>query len=319
MKRRLAALMLSLCAAALPAHAWPDKTITVVVPYSAGGLTDFVARAVSDEVGRQLGQSVVIDNRPGAGGKIGLDQVRRSPKDGYTLALVVPATMATLPLTDKNFGIKPLQDFAPITIAVDTAVMLVANKQRFSNAKLEDFVATVKAQNGKANYATPGAGTSFHFNSVLLNNKLGLQALHVPYKGEINALNDLVSGVIDYMLAGQGARAYIDAQRLWPIAVTASTRLTPYPDVPTFRELGIDFVTDGWVGFAAPAGVPPEVLERLNTAFVNAIKAPAVRKMLVDAGMVPVGNSPTEFRKIIEEMTVRYSEMLRTGAVKINR
>lgn len=311
----LAALILSCCTSAW--SAWPEKPITIIVPYAAGGLTDAVTRALTEALGRELGQPVVVDNRAGAGGKIGMEQLKRAPKDGYTIGLAVPGTMVTLPLTDPNYGISPLKDFEPITAAVDTFTVLAVSKNVLPSGELKDFIALARSKPGKLNYGTPGAGTSFHFNNVFLANKLGIEAEHVPYKGESAALTDLAGGAIDYMLAGQAAKAFVDSGRIRALAVTSKQRVAAYPNVPTFRELGIDFTTDGWVGYVAPMGVPVAVLDRLNTAFVKAIQSPAVQRSFATMGYEPVGSSRQEFRKIIEGASRRYADILRTGAVKL--
>lgn len=314
MKQILLAAALSM-GATLQAAAWPDKPVTVVVPYPAGGFTDSVTRVLAAEVGRQLGQPLVIENRPGASGKIGLDQVRRAPKDGQTIGLVVQGPMAILPLTDPNFGIVPLKDFELITMAVDTFNVLVVNTRSFPAGGLKDFIAALKAKPGKTNYATAGPGTSFHFNTVILNEKLGVDAVHVPYKGEAPALNDVAGGSVEFMLASQGAKAYVEARRLRALAVAANQRIAPYPDVPTFKELGIDFTTDGWIGYVAPAGTPAPVIESLRSAFVKAVRAPDVRSSLEAMGFEPVGSTGAEFRRVIEQTSRRYAEMLRSGKV----
>ncbi|MEP6587678.1 MAG: tripartite tricarboxylate transporter substrate binding protein [Polaromonas sp.] len=311
----LAALVLSCCTSAW--SAWPDKPITIIVPYAAGGLTDAVTRALTDAMGRELGQPVVVDNRAGAGGKIGMEQLKRAPKDGYTIGLAVPATMVTLPLTDPNYGISPLKDFELITVAVDTFTVLAVSKNALPSGDLKDFIAMARSKPGKLNYGTPGAGTSFHFNNVFMASKLGIDAVHVPYKGESAALTDLAGGAIDYMLAGQGAKVFVDSGRIRALAVSSKRRVSAYPDVPTFKELGIDFTTDGWVGYVAPAGVPAVVVDRLNSAFVKAIRSPEVQRSFASMGYEPVGSSRQEFRSIVEGASRRYADILRTGAVKL--
>ncbi|MGD9944029.1 MAG: Bug family tripartite tricarboxylate transporter substrate binding protein [Burkholderiaceae bacterium] len=308
--------------AAHAAHAaYPDRPITLVVPYTPGGLADVVARSVIDEVSRDLGQRVVVENRGGAGGKVGLDYVRRAPKDGYTLAAVVPALMVTMPLTDKDFGMEPLKDFEPISIAVDTFTVLVVGQQAAERGRtLSDFVSWAKSHSGKVDYATPGYGTSRHFDSVLLARALGIgQLTHVVYKGEAPALIDLSAGVFHFMLASQSAKAGVDSGRLVPIAVAARERVAAFPNVPTFREQGTDFVTNGWVGFVAPAGVPDDVLERLNAAFRRALKQPAVSASLNKMGYQVVGNTRQEFRQVIENDLRRYGELWRSGAIRIDK
>lgn len=309
-----AALSLALAAGAAQA-AWPERPIKLIVPYPPGGLTDVVTRTIGDEVGRILGQPVVVENRAGAGGKIGLDAVKRADKDGYTIGLAVPATMVSLPLTDKNFGLS-IQDFDPITIAIETYTVLVANPQ-LKISKLAEFTEQAKRSTRKFNYGTPGAGTSYHFNTVRLERVLGFQATHVPYKGEGPALSDLASGQIDFMIATNTAKAFIDSGRLTALAVAAPQRVEVLPQVPTFRELGIDFTTDGWVGYVAPAGVPTDVLEKLNAAFSQALKTPRIQQNFRAMGYTVIANSPQEFRRIVEQSTQRYAELIRSGAIKL--
>lgn len=318
----LAALALAFGSAVPGAYAaFPDKSITLVVPYAPGGLTDVVTRAVAEEVARDLGQRVIVENRGGAGGKIGLDSVRRSPNDGYTLSVVVPALMVTMPLTDPNFGIDPLKDFEPVSIAVDTFTVLVVGQQSAKGADtLEEFVSWAKKHPGEVNYATPGHGTSRHFDSVLLSRKLGIDnPTHVAYKGEAPALTDLSGGIFHFMLASQAAKPGVESGHLLPLAVAARERVAAFPNVPTFREQGIDFITNGWVGFVAPAGVPEDRLERLNAAFTHAVQQPAVRATLEKMGYQVVGNSRAAFRQVVESDSQRYGELWRSGAVKIDQ
>ncbi len=295
---------------------WPTRPITLVVPYPAGGLTDTVSRTLGDEVGKILGQPIVIENRAGAGGKIGLDAVRRAPRDGYTIALVVPATMITLPLTDKNYGIDPLKDFEPITIAVDTYLALVTSPA-LGVHNLKEFTAYAQQHPGKLNYATPGAGTSFHFNNVMLAQKLGIRAAHVPYKGEVQMMTDIANGQIHYALVTNSSKAFVDGGKAVPMAVAAAKRVPAFPNVPTFRELGVDFTTDGWVGYAAAAGTPVPILDKLNAAFTKALALPRIKELFVQMGYNPVGNTRAQFRALIEERTRHYAQLVKSGAVKL--
>ncbi|MCW5627436.1 MAG: tripartite tricarboxylate transporter substrate binding protein [Rhodoferax sp.] len=300
------------------AHAqWPDKPIRIVVPYPAGGLTDIVTRVLSDEVGRNLGTTVIVENKAGAGGQIGLDAVLRAPSDGYTVALVVPATMVTLPLTNPNFRIKPLEQFAPITVAVDTFLSLVVDP-KLGPRTLPEFIDYAKKNPGKLNYGTPGVGTSFHFNNVMMARKLGIDTVHVPYQGEVKILTDLSGGLLQYALVTNTAKPFIDGGKVQPIAVTSATRVVSLPDVPTFKEAGSDFTSDGWVGYVAAAGTPKPIMDKLNAAFVKALRTPAVRDRLTDMGYVVSGNSPEAFADIVREATQRYSDVLKAGQIKLN-
>ncbi len=314
-KHGLAVVALALSGAA--SAAWPEKPITLIVPFPAGGLTDAVSRSLAEEVGRLLGQPLIVDSRPGANGRIGLEQLARAPKDGYTIAVTVPGLMIFQPLTEKTYKFDPLKDFEPITIAVDTYNVLVTHPGVSPTGDLREFVAKAKAQPGVMNYGTPGSGSSFHFNSVVLTDKLGIKAAHVSYRGEAPALIDLAGGSIQFMLAGQSARPYIQDGKIKPIAVTARQRVAILPNVPTFAELGVDFRTDGWVGYVAPAGVPKEVLDRLSDAFRTAIKLPKVREQIATMGYEPVGNSREEFRSLIKDRLEHYRGLIKSGAVKL--
>lgn len=316
--RGLFAAALSLCAT-LPAMAgeWPKRPIKLIVPYPAGGLTDIVSRLLSDELGKALGTTIVVDNRPGAGGQIGLQSLLQAPRDGYTVALVVPATMVTLPLTNSNYKIKPLEQFEPITIAVDTFLTLVVDRKLGLNT-VQQFAEHARKNPGKLNYGTPGAGTSFHFNNVLLAQKLGVTAQHVPYAGEMQMLNDIAGGQLQYALVSNAAKTFVENGQVSALAVAAGQRVRSMPEVPTFEEAGIDFASDGWVGYVAAKGTPEPILAKLNAAFMHALEAPVVHDKLSDMGYHVVANQPDQFRKIVQSSTQRYSELLQTGAVKLD-
>ena len=300
------------------AHAeWPDKPIKLIVPYPAGGLTDIVTRVLADEVGRNLGSTVVVENKAGAGGQIGLDTMLRSPKDGYTIALVVPATMITLPLTNPNFKIKPSEQFAPITIAVDTFLTLVVDSKLGINT-LPEFIAYAKKYPGRINYGTPGVGTSFHFNNALMARKLGIDAVHVPYQGEVKILTDIAGGQLQYALVTNTAKPFIDGGQVKALAVSSGKRVVSMPGTPTFKEAGSDFTSDGWVGYVAASGTPKPIMDKLSAAFVQALKAPSIRQKLTDMGYVVSGNGPEEFEKIVRDSTRQYSDLLQSGAIKLD-
>ena len=196
--------------------------------------------------------------------------------------------------------------------------MLVTHPRVSATGDLRELVAKAKANPGQMNYGTPGSGSSFHFNTVVLTDKLGIQATHVSYRGEAPALIDLAGGSIEFMLAGQSARPYIQDGKIKPIAVTSRQRVAILPNVPTFAELGVDFRTDGWVGYVAPAGVPREILDRVSEAFRAAIKLPKVREQIAAMGYEPVGNSREEFRGLIKDRLEHYRGLIRSGAVKID-
>lgn len=300
------------------AHAeWPDKPVKLIVPYPAGGLTDIVTRSLADEVGKNLGTTMVVENRGGAGGQIGLDAMLRAPKDGYTVALVVPATMITFPLTNPNFKIKPLEQFAPITIAVDTFLTLVVDSKLGINT-LPEFISYAKKNAGKVNYGTPGIGTSFHFNNVLMARKLGIDTVHVQYQGEVKILTDIAGGQLQYALVTNTAKAFVDGGQVKAVAVTSARRVVSMQQTPTFKEAGTDFTTDGWVGYVAAAGTPEPIMDKLSAAFVHALKTPAIRQKLTDMGYLVSGNGPEHFNTTVRESTKVYSDLLNSGAIKLD-
>jgi tripartite-type tricarboxylate transporter receptor subunit TctC len=311
-----AGLMLGALALTAVAGPWPERPVRIVVPYPAGGLTDVVTRVVAEELGRQIGKPVVVENKSGAGGMIGLQAVLQAPRDGHTIALVVPATMITLPLTSSSYKIKPLQDFEPITAAVDTFLTLVVSPS-LGIKTLPDFVAYARRNEGKLNYGTPGAGTSFHLNNLLMARKLGIRATHVPYQGEVQFLNDVASGVLQYALVSSAGKTYIDNGRVVPLAMTAPARSSSLPNVPTFGEQSVDFTTDGWVGYALASGTPPEAVEQVSAALMKAIRSPAASKRLSDMGFIVVGNDRASFKASILRSTKTYEELVTSGEVKV--
>ncbi|WP_043009240.1 Bug family tripartite tricarboxylate transporter substrate binding protein [Comamonas testosteroni] len=306
----------ALQAAASQTGTWPERPIRLIVPYPAGGLTDIVSRVLGEELGKALGTSIVVDNRPGAGGQIGLQGLLQAPKDGYTIALVVPATMVTLPLTNPAYKIRPLEQFEPITIAVDTFLTLVVD-QKLGIKNLTEFADYARKKPSQMNYGIPGTGTSFHFNSVMMMQKLGIQAQYVPYTGEAAILNDIAGGQLHFALVSNAGKVFIESGQVTALAVTANQRARSLPSVPTFRELGVDFASDGWVGYVAARGTPLPVLSKLQSAFVKSLNAPAVKQRLLDMGYQVVANQPEQFRKIVQDSRKRYEELLSTGSVKL--
>lgn len=308
----LAAVTLS----GLAADKWPDRPIKLIVPYPAGGLTDIVSRTVGDELGKVLGTTVVIENRAGAGGQIGLQAMLSAPKDGYTVGLVVPATMVTLPLTNPAYKIKPLTDFQPVTIAVSTYLTLVTNP-KLGFKTLQDFTAYAKKNPGKLSYGIPGTGTSYHFNNVALAQKLGIESVSIPYTGETAVINDLIGGQLQYALVSSVGKNFINDGKLTALAVTSAERVKELPNVPTMKESGVDFTTNGWVGYAVAAGTPEPIVGKLHDAFVKALNNPAVKQRLIDLGYHVVGNTPEQFRKIVQDDEQAYGALIKSGAVKL--
>ncbi|KUE85132.1 hypothetical protein ASL20_30370 [Cupriavidus necator] len=313
---RIVATLLSAMALSHAHAAWPDRPISLVVPYPAGGVADTISRAVASELGKQLGQPVVVENRAGASGRIGLDAVRRAAPDGYTIGLAVPATMVLLPLADPRFNLKP-QDFQAISLACETYSVLVTDP-RLKVRTLRDFVDYARAHPGAFNYASAGSGTSFHFGAALLAQKLGIAATHVAYKGESPAMNDVAAGHVQFMIATNSARPFIDGGKLVPVAVATAKRVSALPNVPTFRELGIDFEMEGWIGYVAPRGLPADVLAKYEAAFRATMESPALHRSMTNMGYQPAATGAQAMRKAIEKGQDRYRPLLQSGIIKLD-
>ncbi len=312
------ATAMSACIPAMADDAWPTKPLTIIVPYPPGGLTDVVTRPMAAKLSEILGKPVVVMNQPGAGGKVGLQTMLKAPLDGHTIGVVVPATMVSLPLTDKEYGIDPLKEFTPLTIAVDTFMLLISNASAGKN--LKEFAANARANPGKFNYGTLGPGTSYHFYSVILSKELGIDAVHVAYKGDVGALNDLAGGQTQFMLTSAAAgRSYIDSGKVVPLGVTSTARVASLPDIPTLREQGVNVVTDGWVGFVVPAGTPAPIAKKLEAAMRQAIDDPAVRKVYTGVGYIVRGSTGEEFRTTVEASLKRFGQLIKDGDIKLEK
>jgi len=296
---------------------WPERPIRIVVPYPAGGLTDVVTRVLVDSLGKELGQPVIVDNKIGAGGQIGLQSVLSAPRDGYTVALVVPATMITLPLTNPAYKIKPLQDFEPITAAVDTYMTLVVPPS-LGVKTLAEFVSYAKKNEGKINYGTPGLGTSYHFSNLLMARKLGIKPVHIPYQGEAQFMTDVASGVLQYSLVSSAGKPMIDGGKLLALGMTRDQRHPSQPGVPTFAEQGVNFTTEGWVGYAVASGTPPAIVDKLSAALVKTLRSPEVSRRLTEMGFVVVANDRQQFKAGIAESSRQYEELVKSGDIAVN-
>lgn len=296
------------------ADSWPNRDVRIIVPYPPGGLTDTVTRVIAEELSKEIGQSVIVENKPGANGQIGLNEVINAPKDGYTIGLVVPATMITLPLTNPNFKIKPLEQLEPLTVAVDTFLTLVVDPN-MGVKTVNEFIDYAKANPGKLMYGVPGVGSSFHFNNVMMAKKLGFNATSVPYTGESPILIDVAGGHLNYALVSNAGKTYIESGKVTPLAVTAKKRVSSLPEIPTFMEMGVDFASDGWVGYAAAKGTPDAILDKVSAVLAKAVKSEHVTELLSNMGYTVVGTTREDFRDIIENRGRTYSDVIKSGDI----
>ena len=323
LKRRQVSLVLGAAAlgisATRTAHAqsaadYPNKTVKVVVSFTAGGTTDIIARSVGNLMAEQLKQSFVVENKPGSGGNIGNEMVARSPADGYTLTVASVGPMAINPTLYKDLRYDPLTELVPVVLIADVPnVLVVSPKLPVNNYK--EFVAYLKSQpKGSMNYGSTGVGTSAHLSSFMLMEALGTDAQHIPYKGA-EALNDLLSSRIDFMFATiPSVISQIKAGKLRAIAVSSPKRSRSMPDVPTVAENGIpDFAAGSWFGMLAPRGTPEAIIDKLNKSANQAMVSLEAR--FISEGADPVGGTPEFFKDFIQQEYVKWKKVvLASGA-----
>ncbi|WP_456280933.1 tripartite tricarboxylate transporter substrate binding protein [Cupriavidus sp. JZ107] len=316
----LATVVLGLAAAlTTPAAqaAYPERPIRWIVPFPAAGAMDNIARTLGEEMSQTLGQSIVVENRPGAGGNIGAELVARSPADGYTM-LIVANGIAVNPALYRKLSYDPIKDFAPVSLLAVVPNVLVANKAKTSAKTVPEVIASAKSQPGKYTYASAGNGTSIHLAGELFTSMAGVELLHVPYKGSGPAVTDLLGGQVDYMFDSiTSAKPHIDAGKLTAIAVTTSKRSATLPNVPTVAEAGLPgYELSPWFAAFVPAGTPPAVVESLNRAMVEALRKPAVQKRLAAIGAEPIGSTPAELKQHLAKETDKWGKLIRTRGIR---
>ena len=298
--------------------AYPDRQITIVVAFSAGGSTDIVARLLAEEMRKSWGQPVVVDNRPGAGGNIGSALVAKAKPDGYTLLMGSVGPLAINASLYRDMPYDNLKDFTPISLVVHVPNMLVVNPAAMPVHSFAEFVALVKANPGKYFFASTGTGTSSHLSGELLKTMAGVEATHVPYKGAV-ALNDLLSGEqVHFMFATiPSVIEFVRAGRLRALAVTSKTRSAAVPDIPTVGESGFpEFEASSWFGLLGPAQLPQDIVAKLQGEVARVLKMPEVRTRLVQLGADPVGSTPEEFAAYLRAETVKWSKVVKASGAK---
>lgn len=299
--------------------AWPARPIRLVVPFTPGGVTDTSARVVAEFLGRRLGQNVVVDNKPGASGNIGMALVKDAPADGYTLALAFDGTMVINPHVFAKLPFDTLKDFTPIGKIGNATLILVANPNAPVKS-LAELVAISKTTPGGLSFGTSGTGGTPHIAGELLKMRTGANLTHVPYKGGGQALTDVVGGSIPLVYtAVAGAHGFVKSGKLHALAVSSAKRSSSLPEVPTFAEAGVpDFVVDSWVGLLAPAGLPPAVAARLNTELNAVLNDPEAREKLRVLGIEATPGSAAQFREEMARDLARYGPVVKAAGIKID-
>jgi tripartite-type tricarboxylate transporter receptor subunit TctC len=322
MSRRLAlntlAAVLFGAALGLPAHAaYPDKPIRWVVPFPPGGAMDGIARALAEPLARRLGQPVVVENKPGAGGNLGVDQVAKAPADGHTM-LITSIGMVTNRHLYARLTYDPMKDFAPVSQLAVVPNMLVVNPARVKARNLRELIAEAKAQPGKLTYASAGNGTSIHLAGELFTAMTGTDIVHVPYRGSGPAVTDLLGGQVDMMFDSvASARPYVQAGRLVALAVTTARRSSAMPEVPTVAEAGVaGYALVPWFGVFMPAGTPREVVRAMNAALLEAMKLTEVKARFFVLGAEVIGSSPEAFAATLAAESAQWEKLIRERNLK---
>jgi tripartite-type tricarboxylate transporter receptor subunit TctC len=317
--RVFASLVLTLGLAGASAQSgYPNKQITIIVGFTAGGSTDIVTRLIAEEMRKSWGQPVVVDNRPGAGGNIGAAMVAKAKPDGYTLLVGSVGPLAINASLYASMPYDNLRDFTPVSLIVHVPNMLVVNPNAMPVHSFAEFVALVKANPGKYFFASTGTGTSSHLSGELLKTMAGLDATHVPYKGAV-ALNDLLAGEqVHFMFATiPSVIEFVRSGRLRALAVTSKTRSAAVPDIPTVAELGYpDFEASSWFGLLGPAELPREIVATLQAEVVRALGVAELRAKLVQQGADPVGSTPEEFAAYIRAETAKWAKVVKASGAK---
>ncbi|UUX93987.1 tripartite tricarboxylate transporter substrate binding protein [Aquabacterium sp. J223] len=319
LQRTTAMLAFAALAGSASAQAWPTKPIRIVVPFPPGGGTDIIARETSQHVAKATGWTFVIDNRPGAGGNLGVDAAAKSAADGYTLVLGQTSNLAINPTLYAKLPYDPQKDLAPIVLLANAPLVLVTGVNT-PYKTLADAVQAAKAKPGQVNFASPGNGTVAHLTSEMFQKAAGVKTQHVPYKGASQAMTDVVSGTVDlYMSSVPTLLGQIKQGKLRALAVTSARRVDDLPDVPTINESGykgFDAVT--WFGLLAPAGTPKDVIAKVNAEFNKALRQAELSKRLGDEGADTAGGTPEEFAALIRSDIPRWGKVVKDSGTKLD-
>jgi len=318
--RLIVALATSVVATtAAVASDYPERPITMVVTFSAGGSSDVLARAVANALSQGLGKSVVVENRPGAGGHIGAEIVSRARPDGYTILFGTNGTLGIGPAIYKNLRYNPAKDLVPVGILHKLPLMLIVQNNIPAN-NLQEFIAYAKAHPGKLTFASAGVGTASHLSGELLKEAAGIEILHVPYKGGGGAAPDLLAGNVSMMIETiPTALPFVANKQLRALGVTTRERSPTAPEVPTFAEQGLkDFDVTAWTGLFVPAGTPPEIIARLNAETLKIAQSPDYVAQIKKMGTDVATSSPEEFRKFVDTDVARWTEVVKRSGAQID-
>jgi tripartite-type tricarboxylate transporter receptor subunit TctC len=312
------AALLLLAAAPAGAQSYPDKPIHMIVAYVPGGATDLVARMVGQRLGDALGQPVIVDNKPGASGMIGSQYVAKASPDGYTLQIVTQTTHAVaVTLYKQVIGYDPLKDFTPISLTATSPLVLIANPD-FPVKSVKDLVAYLKERSGQVNFGTGGIGSTPHMAGELFNMMAGVKVVPVPYKGENPGITDVIGGQLPYMFCNLPAgMPHVKAGKLKALAVTSAQRTPIAPELPTVAEQGIPgYETATWWGFVGPAGMPKEIVERLNKELTKIATEPELKSKFVELGYELTSTTPEQFSAYMKSEIEKWGKVVEAAGIK---
>jgi tripartite-type tricarboxylate transporter receptor subunit TctC len=309
---------LALICGAAQAQAYPSHPIRLVVPYPAGGGTDFFARLAGAKMTEDLGQQILIDNRPGATTIIGAEAVTKSAPDGYTVLLGDTATYAVNPSLYKKLPYDPIKDLDPVTLTVRASLLLVVNNDLPVHS-VKELLAYAKSKSGQLNYGSPGAGSPHHLAMEMFKQRTGINATHIPYKGAAPAVQDLIAGQIQLMFIDLGSGGpQIRAGKVRALAIADDKRLASMPDLPTVVEAGYSgFEAYAWQGFTVPTGTPKEIISLLNREYAKVAADPVIQQKLRDVGFEPIPSTPEQLTARIKSEQVKWAKVIKEGNITI--
>ena len=313
------ALLALFCLAASLAQAqdYPTRAIRLIVPFSPGGVADTSARVVADRLATRLGQQVIVENRAGASGNIGTQQVAQAAPDGYTLVLGFDGTMVINPWVFPNIPFDTVKDFVPVTKLGDATLIMVAHPSVAAN-NMKELIALAKTKPGTLSYCTSGTGGTPHLAGELLNQRAGISLVHIPYKGGGQAVGDVVGGQIPLVYTAiASAQQYVKSGRLKALGVSGAKRSSSLPDVPTFVESGLEgFVVDSWVGIFAPAKTPRAIVDRLQRELAAILATAEVRERYAVLGIDPVGNTSEQFGEQVRADLAKWEKVVKQANIR---
>jgi tripartite-type tricarboxylate transporter receptor subunit TctC len=301
------------------AQTYPSKPIKIVVPYPAAGTPDILARELAAKLTGALGQQVIVDNRPGAGGNIGSDLVAKSPPDGYTLIMATVATHSINQTLYKKLPFDPIKDFAPIVLVATTPNVLVVHPD-LPIKTVKDLIALAKSKPGEIRFCSGGNGTSHHIGGSLFEKLTNVEMTHVPYKGSGAALPDLIGGQVDIMFDNlTSSMPHIKSGKLRAIATTGLTRAVALPDLPTVAESGVPgFEITAWFGLLAPANTPQAIIDRLNAEVTKILKTPEMKAKLIAQGAEPAPGTPQQLGQFIKDKTAQWAPIVKASGAQVD-